>query len=115
MTAYHFGHVLLSNQAQYDSDGTVAVGSFPANVFGLHDMHGNVWEWVDDCWHDDYTGAPTNGSAWLSGCRDVNFRVLRGGSWNFLPGNLRSAFRDGNNATGQYDDGGFRVAWTLTP
>ena len=81
-TLYHFGRMILGNQANYNSnnEGTVAVGSFPANAFGLHDMHGNVWEWVEDCWHDDYTDAPTNGSAWLSGCSDVNKRVLRGGS-----------------------------------
>ena len=61
-TAYHFGRMLLGNIAQYKSQGTASVGSFPANTFGLHDMHGNVFEWVEDCWHDDYTGAPTNGS-----------------------------------------------------
>ena len=56
------------------------VGSFPSNAFGLHDMHGNVWEWVEDCWHDSYSGAPSDGSAWTTG-GDCSKRVLRGGSW----------------------------------
>ena len=139
-TAYHFGRMLLGNQANYDNnEGTVAVGSFPANAFGLHDMHGNVWEWVEDCWHDDYTGAPTNGSAWLSKCRKGNeddckaysensdwfrqckewfvgreLRVLRSGSWHEESEVLRSALRDGNNAASRYNNNGFRVARTLT-
>ena len=142
-TAYHFGRMILDNQANYDDEyeGTVAVGSFLANAFGLHDMHGNVWEWVEDCWHDDYTGAPTNGIAWLSGCRKSNednckgddswirycreylvgmeLRVLRGGSWHSEPENLRSASRSGLYASGPFTAGslydGFRVARTLTP
>jgi formylglycine-generating enzyme required for sulfatase activity len=56
------------------------VGQFPANPFGLHDMHGNVWEWVEDCWHGSYAGAPTDGSAWTTSCSETS-RVLRGGSW----------------------------------
>ena len=136
-TAYHTGRMILSNQANYNRNnkGTVAVGSFSANAFGLHDMHGNVWEWVEDCWHDDYTGAPTNGSAWLNGCRKGNeddcsdlaadwckelvvgkeLRVLRGGSWIIAPEILRSANRIWNLATNRYDIFGFRVARTLTP
>ena len=117
-TAYHTGRMILGNMAQYDSDGTTAVGSFPANAFRLHDMHGNVWEWVEDCWHDDYTEAPTNGSAWLSGCIKIagkNTRVLRGGSWGYAPQNLRSASRVRSNATGRGSSVGFRVARTLIP
>jgi formylglycine-generating enzyme required for sulfatase activity len=89
------------------------VGSFAANRFGLHDVHGNVWEWVQDCWNGNYEGAPVDGSAWESGnCRR---RVLRGGSWNFKPRWLRSAFR-GRFTTGERDiDIGFRVARTVTP
>ena len=120
-TPYHFGRMILGNQANYgiNNGGTLAVGSFPANAFGLHDMHGNVWEWVEDCWHDDYTGAPTNGNAWLSGCKQ-NYegkynRVLRGGSWAREPEYLRSANRDRISATGRSSDFGFRVARTLTP
>ncbi len=91
---------------------TSPVGSFSANAFGLHDMHGNVDEWVDDCWHDSYSEAPTNGSAWASGgdCRD---RVLRGGSWGLGPWNLRSASRLRFTSGFRLSSGGFRVARTL--
>ena len=71
---------------------TVTVGSFPANPFGLHDAHGNVREWVEDCWNSNYAGAPADGSARMSG--DCWNRVLRGGSWDSKPGSLRSAFRN---------------------
>ena len=79
--------------SRWDDEKTAPVGSFRANGFGLHDVHGNVWEWVEDCWHGDYEGAPTDGSAWTSG-GDCGSRVLRGGSWYFVPGFLRSANRD---------------------
>ena len=114
-TAYHFGRMLLGNQAQYESQGTAAVGSFPANAFGLHDMHGNVWEWVEDCWHFYYTGAPPDGSAWLSGCENVSKRGLRGGSWYLKAEELRSANRDRHDASGRGNNFGFRVARTLIP
>ena len=119
-TAYHFGSEISPNQANYNNnnEGTVAVGSYPANAFGLHDMHGNVWEWVEDCYHDDYIDAPTDGSAWLSGCEKYEGearRVLRGGSWDSNPGSLRSAYRLRYFATIRSDGRGFRVARTLTP
>ena len=69
---------------------TAPVGSFSANAYGVHDMHGNVWEWVEDCWNDSYAGAPSDGSAWRRG--DCERRVLRGGSWIY-PRVLRSAVR----------------------
>ena len=69
---------------------TAPVGSFGANGFGLHDVMGNVWEWVEDCWHDSYRGAPSDGRAWTIG-GDCDFRVLRGGSWLNGAGLLRSA------------------------
>ena len=72
---------------------TASVGSFSANAWGLHDMHGNVWEWVQDCWDDSYAGAPTDGRAWTQG--DCGERVLRGGSWFFPTYYLRSAYREG--------------------
>ena len=66
-------------QANYRGGGTVEVGSFPANGFGLNDMHGNVWEWVEDAWHSNYQGAPIDGSVWSGG--NAFLRVVRGGSW----------------------------------
>ena len=118
ITAYHFGHMVLSDIANYNDNekGTVAVGSYPANAFGLHDMHGNVWEWVEDCTHNNYTGAPTNGSAWLSECEEENdFRRVRGGSWIDRPEYLRSANRFKNYISGRDNVFGFRVARTLAP
>ncbi len=70
---------------------TAPVGSFQANSFGLYDMHGNVWEWTQDCWNDSYQGSPGNGSVWTTG--DCGRRVLRGGSWGGKPNWLRSANR----------------------
>ena len=123
-TAYYFGSTISESQANFDrpldgsQGGTALVGSYSANALGLYDMHGNVWEWVEDCWHDDYTGAPTGGSAWLSECRKINekeSRVLRGGSWFDSPPNLRSAIRSGAYASSRFSSYGFRVARTLTP
>ncbi len=97
----------------WDNTRTARVGSFRPNRFGLHDMLGNVQEWVEDCWNGSYGGAPQDGSAWVSG--DCNFRVLRGGAWDSGPNYLRSASRD-RSATGgpyYYTVQGFRVARTL--
>ena len=93
---------------------TAPVGQFPPNAFGLHDMHGNVWEWVEDPWHDDYRGAPINGSAWTEG-GEASRRVVRGGSWFDGPVYLRSALRIGNSAVDRSRYLGFRVGRTLTP
>ena len=90
---------------------TTEVGSYPANPWGLYDMHGNVWEWVEDCWNDSYEDAPTDGSAWTRG--DSGRRVLRGGSWDYLPGFLRSASRGRENSSVRNHLIGFRVARTL--
>jgi formylglycine-generating enzyme required for sulfatase activity len=92
---------------------TMPVDRFEPNPWGLYQVHGNVWEWTEDCWNDTYQGAPTDGSAWTSGnCR---LRMLRGGSWSLDPRDLRSAGR-GGRATG-YGGGniGFRLARTLAP
>ena len=92
---------------------TSPVGSYEANGFGLRDVLGNVWEWVEDCGSGSYDGAPADGSAWESG--DCSERVLRGGSWAGTPGNLRSAYRYRASAGYREVDNGFRVARTLTP
>jgi formylglycine-generating enzyme required for sulfatase activity len=93
--------------------GTTAVGAYPPNPWGLYDMHGNVMEWVEDCWNDGYRGAPGDGRAWTSG--DCGRRVLRGGSWLNYPGNLRSAIRYSHDSDYRRLIIGFRVARTLTP
>ena len=93
---------------------TAPVGQFPPNAFGLHDMHGNVWEWVEDPWHDDYRGAPINGSAWTEG-GEASRRVVRGGSWVNNPEGLRSATRDRVASDDRNFYLGFRVGRTLTP
>jgi formylglycine-generating enzyme required for sulfatase activity len=87
---------------------TTDVGSFPRNAFGLYDMHGNVWEWVEDCYKDTYAGAPTDGSAVKSG--DCKLRILRGGSWNYYPRLLRAAYRYASAPTVRTEYAGFRVA-----
>ena len=124
---FHFGARISTDQANYDGNysygsgrkgvsrrKTMPVGSFPANAFGLHDVHGNLKEWVEDCWHSSYAGAPTNGSAWVTG-GDCERRVLRGGSWYDLPRDLRSANRNWGTAGIRYVSFGFRVSRTLTP
>ena len=87
---------------------TTTVGRYKPNGYGLHDMHGNVWEWVQDCWNDNYIGAPGDGSAWTSG--DCNQRVIRGGSWGNKPERLRSASRYRVTRSDQKNDIGFRLA-----
>ena len=96
------------------TDGVVwtsPVGAHEPNAFGLHDTLGNVWEWVEDCWHDDYDGAPRDGSAWTRG-GDCGRRVLRGGSWVDYPRDLRSADRNWIVAEDRHAHSGFRVART---
>ena len=87
------------------------VGSFQSNGFDLHDVLGNVWEWTEDCWNESYAGAPVDGSAWTSG--NCSRRVLRGGSWNNAPRDVRSAYRGRYSTVGRINDDGFRVARTL--
>ena len=116
-TPFHFGNTISSDDANYKDSGfsqTTPTGSYPANNFGLHDVHGNVWEWVEDCWHDDYKGAPTDGSAWIAG-GSCSVRVFRGGCYRYFPQLLRSANRHRVNADDRYGDLGFRAALTLTP
>jgi formylglycine-generating enzyme required for sulfatase activity len=123
-TSYPYEGGLSPSMANYDGsiDGsgpsnvnrrrTLAVGSFLANGFGLHDMNGNVSEWVEDCWHDEYTAkAPTDGSAWLDG--DCNGRVVRGGSWEDSQVELRSAARTGGSEEDRFYTDGIRIARSL--
>ncbi|GAP96774.1 bifunctional serine/threonine-protein kinase/formylglycine-generating enzyme family protein [Leptolyngbya sp. NIES-2104] len=120
-TMFHFGAsidvISLANYGadqpkKFRRDQTTDVGSFPANAFGLHDMHGNVWEWCEDTYHASYQNAPIDGSAWISDNKNVN-RLRRGGSWLNPARYCRSAFR--GNSEPNYRDGsfGFRVACTI--
>jgi len=98
-----------SNQSCLDGyERTAPVGSFKANGNGLYDMHGNVWELTQDCWHENYKGAPADGSVWAEG-GDCTRRVLRGGSWNDKPVNLRIADRVRVNTSFRNFDTGFRL------
>ncbi len=119
-TKYSWGNEIGHNRAncdgcgsQWDNEKTAPVGSFSPNAWGLHDMHGNVWEWVGDCWNKRYKGAPTDGSAWETG--NCESRVLRGGSWSNQPEFLRAAIRYWSSTGARYYSFGFRVARTLTP
>jgi formylglycine-generating enzyme required for sulfatase activity/predicted Ser/Thr protein kinase len=121
-TPFAFGETITPEIVNYDGnypygstpkgtfrEKTTPVGSLgTANGFGLYDMHGNVWEWCLDYWHDDYSGAPTDGSAWLDG-GDSRYRVGRGGSWGNDAGLCRSARRDKNEPTLRDTFTGFRV------
>ena len=125
-TPFHIGSTISTGQANYNGNytygggskgtyraRTVPVGTFAPNGFGLYEVHGNVWEWTQDCWNDSYVGAPADGSAWEQG--QCGRRVLRGGSWLYPPRYLRSAIRLGSGSGNRDDDLGFRVARTLTP
>jgi formylglycine-generating enzyme required for sulfatase activity len=119
-TAYPWGSEIGEGNAncrgcgsQWDGKQAAPVGQFPANAFGLHDMLGNVWEWVEDCYHVIYYQAPTDGSAWNTG--NCEGRVFRGGSWNDDPVSLRSAKRYGGTPGYRFNNVGFRVGRTLLP
>ena len=141
-TPFHFGETILTEQANYNGRDdvynmlgrfgvyrmkTVPVGSFPGNGFRLHDMHGNVWEWVEDCWgYESYSGAPTDGSALLECIRSTfvdgawvdvpsDMHGRRGGSWASPPSSLRSARRSAKSADYRSNRLGFRVALTVPP
>ncbi|MBD2362650.1 SUMF1/EgtB/PvdO family nonheme iron enzyme [Anabaena minutissima FACHB-250] len=120
-TPFCFGETITTELANYDGNYTYGAGSkgeyreqttdvgiFPANLFGLYDLHGNVYEWCQDEWHDNYSDAPNNGSAWVSN-NDNQFRLLRGGSWDYNPRYCRSADRLRDARDNRYNDVGFRV------
>ena len=109
---------LLDKYAWYSGNSgemTHPVGKKDANSFGIYDMYGNVYEWVEDTWHDSYKGAPTNGSAWQNGVDPENLRILRGGGFNTLPQAVRAAIRTPISAGFRWDFFGFRLARTLNP
>jgi formylglycine-generating enzyme required for sulfatase activity len=129
-TAFHFGETIDAELANYNASNseygkyglgkfgkyrkkTTSVGSFPANDFGLYDMHGNLWEWCEDHFQNGYEGAPTNGSARINPKAENNAsRVLRGGSWISDPGRCRSAFRLRDPADNRNSGIGFRVVYS---
>jgi formylglycine-generating enzyme required for sulfatase activity len=135
-TPFWWGSQIATNLANYngeayqhgpkgeDREMTMPVDSFFPNPWGLYQVHGNVNEWVEDCWNDTYEGAPSDGSAWTTA--DCHFRVVRGGSWLDAPRGLRSAFRQKgisvdvhvtatNGRFNELRQMGFRVGRTLTP
>jgi formylglycine-generating enzyme required for sulfatase activity len=119
-TAYYWGNEIGKENvncngcgSKWDNIQTSPVGSFAANAFGLFDMSGNVWQWAQDCYHDNYNGAPTDGSAWIGG--DCPNRVIRGGSWFSFPQLLRSAGRYWSPDNSRGNLLGFRVGRAISP
>ena len=122
---FYTGATISGMQANYNAARTygseakgtynrmpMPVGSYPPNAFGLHDMHGNVAEWTEDCFSASMAGLPTDGSA-VAGEGTCHSRSVRGGSWNKIPSYIRSAFREGRLDRNRQDDIGFRIARDL--
>ncbi|MBJ7533480.1 formylglycine-generating enzyme family protein [Rhodomicrobium vannielii ATCC 17100] len=125
-TPFWWGTSISTGQANYNGNyaygggkkgdwrqRTVPAEHFQPNPWGLYQVHGNVWDWCEDCWNANYQNAPSDGSTWNTG--DCNKRVLRGGSWYNNPRILRAAFRSGDSSGIRFSSGGFRVARTLNP
>jgi formylglycine-generating enzyme required for sulfatase activity len=125
-TAFWWGSSISTSQANYDGDltygdeaqeeyrgKTLVVDSFQPNPWGLYQTHGNVYDWVQDCYHDSYRGAPVDNTAWVS--EDCDSHIARGGSWLDDPSSLRSAYRLRLPVATRFRDLGFRVARTLIP
>jgi formylglycine-generating enzyme required for sulfatase activity len=127
-TPFHFGETIDAELANYNAQNknygkygrgrfgeyrgqTTSVGMFPPNPFGLQDMHGNVWEWCQDSWHDSYEDAPIDGSAWED--KNFSYRLLRGGSWDRNPRDCRSAYRNFSYPAYRCYNFGFRVVCML--
>lgn len=124
-TAFWWGDSISTEQANYDGDftygcglkgvfrqRTVPVDSFAPNAWGLYQVHGNVYEWVEDCWNSNYDGAPSDGSAWVTG--NCARRVMRGGSWQFAPWHLRAASRGTVATAADFRKVGLRIGRALT-
>jgi formylglycine-generating enzyme required for sulfatase activity len=105
-TAYYWGNAFDRSKVAFAGNRTEEVGSHPANAFGLYDMSGNVWQWTQDCYNDSYAGAPSDGSAWISG--DCEIRMTRGGSWAALGPMILTVWFRNMGEVGR--DQGFRVA-----
>jgi formylglycine-generating enzyme required for sulfatase activity len=125
---FWWGSSITPAQANYDGNyvyegggakgdyrqSTVPVGSFEPNPWGLYNVHGNIFEWCEDNWHENYNGAPADSSPWVTG-GNGDYRVVRGGSWSSHPQFLRSAFCNGLPTKYRYLSLGFRVGRPLTP
>jgi len=127
-TPFSTGHCIGTDQANYDGtvdyadcgantgvyrEKTLPVGSLPPNPWGLQEMHGNVFEWIADCWHPNYHGAPSDGGVWGTPYGEESLHMVRGGSWFNVPGYLRSAFRFWFQADVANNNLGFRLAKDL--
>jgi len=129
-TPFYFGETITPDLVNYDGnypygkapkgkyrEETTPVGSFPPNAFGLYDMHGNVWEWCEDMWRENYKEAPTDGSVWETGGYYSHCRLLRGGSWPYPAVWCRAASRSKNPPDYRLLNVGLRVVlcavWTL--
>ena len=112
---YSIGDEITPTQANFgnNSKGTTSVAKYAPNPWGFRDLHGNVWEWCEDYWHQNYQDAPADGSVWAGG--DLSLRLLRGGSWISRSENLRSAWRDGYTTDFRSNYLGFRVGRALLP